>query len=327
MNQAGAIREAVPASRPATGSAPVRRQIITLARRPAIDPGVVRTESSERLSVFRLQTSATEGLINFMAHLTVEKLSLSFGGVTSLVHVGFKVEERSIYSIIGPNGAGKTTIFNCISGLYHPNQGRISFAGQDITKLKPHQIARKGIARTFQNIELFSHMTTMDNLLLGRHLHMKAGVLAGAMMWWRGAAAAREEVVHRRRVEEIIDFLDLHSARNSLVSSLPYGKQKLVELGRALALEPKLLLLDEPSAGMNLEEKGDLIFWIRDIRDMFGVTILLVEHDMNLVMDISDRVLALNYGQVIADGPPQEVQRHPEVLKAYLGEEQEEAHA
>ncbi|MEW5722133.1 MAG: ABC transporter ATP-binding protein [Thermodesulfobacteriota bacterium] len=258
-----------------------------------------------------------------MAHIRIENLSLAFGGIAALDRVSFQVEEKQVYSIIGPNGAGKTTIFNCISGLYRPDQGRILFKGEDITRLKPHQVARRGLGRTFQNIELFRHMTTMDNLLLGRHLHMKTGVWGGAAMLWRGSRAAREEVRHREQVERIIDFLDLQSARNMYVAGLPYGTQKLVELARALALEPELLMLDEPSAGMNMEEKGDLMFWIQDIRDVYGVTILLVEHDMNLVMDISDRVLALNYGQVIAEGGPEEVQRDPEVLKAYLGEDEE----
>lgn len=257
-----------------------------------------------------------------MSYLEAENLTLSFGGVRALDRVTFSVEEGSIYSIIGPNGAGKTTIFNCVSGLYRPDSGKIALAGKDITGLKPHQIAKLGVARTFQNIELFSHMSTMDNLMLGRHLHMKTGVWAGATMFWRGSRAAREEVSHRAHVERVIDFLDLQSARDRPVASLPYGIQKRVELARALAMEPTLLLLDEPSAGMNVEEKGDLMFWIRDVRDLYGVTILLVEHDMNLIMDISDRILALNYGRVIAEGGPEEIQRHPEVLKAYLGEEE-----
>lgn len=255
-----------------------------------------------------------------MAHLKVENLSISFGGLKALSGVTFEVKKGEIYSIIGPNGAGKTTVFNCISGIYKPSGGRIFFKDQDITPLKPYQIAEVGIARTFQNIELFAHMTTMDNLMLGRHTKLKTGVWAGATFLTAHSKAARDEIQNREIVEEIIDFLELQASRNQLVVNLPYGIQKLVELGRALALEPEVLLLDEPSAGMNLEEKENLIFSIRDIRDDFGITVLLVEHDMNLVMGISDRVLALNYGQVIAEGIPQEVQKHPEVLKAYLGE-------
>lgn len=235
--------------------------------------------------------------------------------------VNLGVEKGEIYSIIGPNGAGKTTVFNCISGIYKPDGGKIFFKDRDITPLKPHQVAQIGIARTFQNIELFSHMTTMDNLMLGRHTKLKTGIWTGAIFLTPNSKAAREEIQQREKVEEIIDFLELQAARNQLVVNLPYGTQKLVELGRALALGPEVLLLDEPSAGMNLEEKENLIFSIKDIRDDFGITILLVEHDMNLVMDISDRILALNYGQVIAEGVPREIQKHPEVLKAYLGEE------
>lgn len=255
-----------------------------------------------------------------MAHLKVENLSISFGGLKALSGVSFGVNKGEIYSIIGPNGAGKTTVFNCISGLYKPNSGKIFFKDQDITPLKPDQVAQVGIARTFQNIELFAYMTTMDNLMLGRHTKLKTGIWSGATFLTANSKAAREEIQNRGQVEKIIDFLELQAARNHMVINLPYGTQKLIELGRALALEPEVLLLDEPSAGMNLEEKENLIFSIRDIRDDFGITILLVEHDMNLVMGISDRILALNYGQVIAEGIPQEVQKHPEVLKAYLGE-------
>ncbi len=255
-----------------------------------------------------------------MAHLKVENLSISFGGLKALSGVTFAVKKGEIYSIIGPNGAGKTTVFNCISGIYKPSNGKIFFRDQDITPFKSYQVAEVGIARTFQNIELFAHMTTMDNLMLGRHTKLKTGVWAGATFLTANSKAARDEIQNREIVEEIIDFLELQASRNQLVVNLPYGIQKLVELGRALALEPEVLLLDEPSAGMNLEEKENLIFSIRDIRDDFGITVLLVEHDMNLVMGISDRILALNYGQVIAEGIPQEVQKHPEVLKAYLGE-------
>jgi branched-chain amino acid transport system ATP-binding protein len=255
-----------------------------------------------------------------MGILRVEDLSISFGGLQALDGVRFTVEKGEIYSIIGPNGAGKTTVFNCISGIYKPSGGKIFFKDQDITPLKPDRVARIGIARTFQNIELFAHMTAMNNLMLGRHNKLKVGIWAGATFLTANSKAAREEIQNRERVEEIIDFLELQAARNQLVINLPYGTQKLIELGRALALEPEVLLLDEPSAGMNLEEKENLIFSIRDIRDDFGITVLLVEHDMNLVMDISDRILALSYGQVIAEGVPAEIQKHPEVLKAYLGE-------
>jgi branched-chain amino acid transport system ATP-binding protein len=254
-------------------------------------------------------------------------MSIHFGGLTALDKVKFDVAKGSIFSIIGPNGAGKTTIFNCISGLYKPGSGRILFKGEEITGLKPHKIAQKGIARTFQNIELFSRMTTMENLMLGRHIHMKTGLWSGATFYRRGSKAARDEIRHRERVEEIIDLLDLQYARNQFVGGLPYGTQKLIELARALALEPELLLLDEPSAGMNSEEKQDLIFWVKDIQDELGVTILLIEHDMKMVMDISDRILAINFGKPIIEGVPEEVQRHPEVLKAYLGEDEFVDHA
>jgi branched-chain amino acid transport system ATP-binding protein len=253
---------------------------------------------------------------------TVESLSISFGGLTAADDVSFGVPRGSIFSIIGPNGAGKTTIFNCINGLYTPDTGKIIFNGEDITGLKPHKIARKGIARTFQNIELFSRMTTMENLMLGRHLHINTGVFSGATFFRRKSKAALEEIKHRAQVERIIDLLDLQFARNQFVGGLPYGTQKLIELGRALALEPELLLLDEPSAGMNTEEKQDLIFWIKDIQDELGITILLIEHDMRMVMDISDRILAINFGKPIIEGNTEEVQNDPEVLKAYLGEEE-----
>ena len=253
---------------------------------------------------------------------SIDRLRISFGGLVAVDDVSLNVIPGSIYSIIGPNGAGKTTIFNCISGLYKPDSGRIFFKGENIVGLKPHKIAQKGIARTFQNIELFSRMTTMENLMLGRHIHMKTGIWSGSTFYRRGSKAAREEIAHRERVEKIIDLLDLQSARNQFVGSLPYGTQKLVELGRALALEPELLLLDEPSAGMNSEEKQDLIFWIKDIQDELGVTILLIEHDMKMVMDISDLILVINFGKPITEGRPEEIQTHPEVLKAYLGEDE-----
>jgi branched-chain amino acid transport system ATP-binding protein len=252
----------------------------------------------------------------------VENLTISFGGLTAVNDVGFGVMKGSIFSIIGPNGAGKTTIFNCINGLYIPDSGKVIFKGEEITGLKPHKIAQKGIARTFQNIELFSRMTTMENLMLGRHLHINTGVFSGATFFRRKSKAALEEIKHRGRVERIIDLLDLQFARNQFVGGLPYGTQKLIELGRALAVEPELLLLDEPSAGMNTEEKQDLIFWVKDIQDELGITILLIEHDMRMVMDISDRILAINFGKSIIEGTPEQVQNNPEVLKAYLGEEE-----
>lgn len=258
---------------------------------------------------------------NKVDHFTVENLTISFGGLKAVNNVSFAVEKNSIFSIIGPNGSGKTTIFNMISGIYKPDQGRIVCDGENLVGLTPDRIARKGVARTFQNIELFSNATVMDNLLLGRHIHMKAGVFTGAFLWGRGSAVAREEINNREIVEKIIDFLDLQSVRNHYVTSLPYGKRKLVELGRALALEPKILLLDEPSAGMNTEEKQDLNIWIKDIQTDFKVTILLIEHDMNMIMGISDRIFAITHGEKIVEGTPREVQTHPEVIKAYLGED------
>ncbi len=256
------------------------------------------------------------------ALLQVDNVYLSFGGVNALLGVSFEVQRGEIFSIIGPNGAGKTTLFNCINGIYRPDGGRIRFKGMAIQRKKPDVIARLGIARTFQNIELFSNMNTMENILLGRHIYMQTGLLKGGLRWGRRSFAAREEVAHRRKVEEIIDFLELQAVRDKPVGGLPYGTQKRIELGRALALEPELLLLDEPCAGMNAEEKQDLVFWVKDIQDEMGVTILVIEHDMSMVMDISDRILAINFGRPIAEGPPEMVQHHPEVLKAYLGEDE-----
>ncbi len=256
-----------------------------------------------------------------MALFKVENLSISFGGLVALRAISFEVRKGTIFAIIGPNGAGKTTLFNCINGIYHPDEGYIFYKDREIQGRKPDRIARLGIARTFQNIELFSHMSTMENLMLGRHLFMKTGLFRGAFLWGRRSFAGREEVAHREKVEKIIDLLDLQAVRNKFVGALPYGTQKQVELGRALALEPELLLLDEPSAGMNSEEKQDMIFWIKDIQDELGVTILLIEHDMKMVMDISDRVLVINFGSTITEGTPDEVQKNPEVLKAYLGED------
>jgi branched-chain amino acid transport system ATP-binding protein len=254
-------------------------------------------------------------------YFDVSQLSISFGGIKALQNIEFSVKKGEIFSLIGPNGAGKTTLFNCISGLYRPDKGKIVFKGMPVEKSSPDAIARMGIARTFQNIELFSHMNTMENIMLGRHIHMETGLFKGMFMWGKRSFAGKEEVKHRKKVEEIINFLELENVRNTFAGALPYGTQKLIELGRALALEPELLLLDEPCAGMNAEEKQDMIFWIKDIQDDLGITILLIEHDMKMVMDISDRVLAINFGETIAFGTPDQVQNDPEVLKAYIGEE------
>ena len=258
-----------------------------------------------------------------MSLFKIENLSIQFGGLKAVNNVSFEVEENSIFSIIGPNGSGKTTIFNLINGIYKPDSGRILLNGEDLVGSRPDRVAKKGIARTFQNIELFTNATVMDNLMLGRHIHMKTGVWSGvtATLFGRRSRAAQEEVKNREFVEQIVDFLDLQSVRDKFVANLAYGKRKLVELGRALALEPTVLLLDEPSAGMNTEEKEDLNIWIKDIQELYKTTILLIEHDMNMIMGISDRILAINQGEMIVEGVPHEVQRHPEVIKAYLGEE------
>ena len=255
-----------------------------------------------------------------MTFLEIEHLTIRFGGLTALEDIALSIPRGALHAIIGPNGAGKTTLFNCISGIYSPQTGTIRFEGRDIRGFKPHAVARMGIARTFQNIELFQHMNTMENIMLGRHIHMRTGIFSGATMWGRRSFAGHEERVHRRAAEEIIDLLNLQSVRNKMVGGLPYGTQKRVEMGRALALEPRLLLLDEPCAGMTADEKQDMMFWIKDIQSELGVTILLIEHDMKMVMDISDRILAINFGKPITEGPPDSVRAHPEVLKAYLGE-------
>jgi len=257
-----------------------------------------------------------------MALLDVQNLSIGFGGILALKDVSLSVREGEIFSILGPNGAGKTTLFNCINGIYRPDRGRAFFDGVEITGKRPDKIAGLGIARTFQNIELFSHMTAMDNVLLGRHKFMKTGV---ARSFFCDPFVRREEIANREKAEEIIDFLEIQAARNQLVVNLPYGTRKLVELARALALEPKVLLLDEPASGMNLEERNDLIHWIGDIRDELGITCLLVEHNMNLVMQVSDRVLVLNFGEVIALGTPEEIAKDPHVTEAYLGQETDHA--
>ena len=248
--------------------------------------------------------------------LDISHLMLRFGGVTALQDVSFSVEKSALNAIIGPNGAGKTSLLNCVSGVYHPQQGRIVFDGQDVTRLGPAARTRLGIARTFQNIALFRGMTVLDNLLIGRHVHQKTGTIAGGVYWGRGR---KEEIRERERVEEIIDFLEIQPWRKQVVHTLAYGLQKRVELGRALALDPRLLLLDEPMAGMNAEEKEDMARYILDINEERGTTVLMIEHDMGVVMDLSHRVVVLNFGQKIAEGAPEDVQRSPEVQAAYLG--------
>lgn len=248
--------------------------------------------------------------------LSVEGVGIAFGGVRALRGVSMTVDEGAIVSVIGPNGAGKTTLFNCITGVYRADTGHVRLAGRELVGQKPHRIAGMGVARTFQNIELFARMSVLDNLLLGRHRHMRTGALAGMCFLPK---VRREEVAQRRRAEEILDFLDLQSARDRFVSQLPYGVRKKVELARALAVEPKLLLLDEPSAGMNAEEKEDLVHLITDIRDEMRITVVLVEHDMGLVMGISDHVVVLDHGERIAEGSPAEVTRNEDVIRAYLG--------
>jgi len=251
-----------------------------------------------------------------MSYFRAENLSLHFGGLKAVDSVSFAVEKGEILSIIGPNGAGKSSIFNLISRIYPPTHGKIFFEDQDITQEPAYDIAKLGIARTFQNIELFENATVLANLLVGRHRHSTTR-LWQELMFLPNVRAA--EKAHRHRVEHVIEFLDLEPYREKLISGLPYGVRKVIELARALCTEPKLILLDEPSSGLNVEETEDMSFWIRDMKTELGITVLMVEHDMTLVNRVSDRVIALNYGKVLAMGSPAEVQRHPDVVAAYLG--------
>jgi len=262
--------------------------------------------------------------------LRIDKLSLSFGGVRALIDVSLDIRDNEILAIIGPNGAGKTALLNCINGFYKPQKGEIHYDGQRITRMRPDKLAKLGIARTFQNIELYTGLSTQDNIMAARHVLMKQNFITGALYFgW----AHKEEIEHRRTVEDIIDFLEIEPLRKRVVAVLPYGMRKRVELGRALALEPKILLLDEPMAGMNLEEKEDIARFIIDVFEGQGATylntpvlrdgikcIILVEHDMGVVMDIADRIIVLDFGRKIAEGTPAEIKTNPEVIKAYLGE-------
>jgi branched-chain amino acid transport system ATP-binding protein len=251
-----------------------------------------------------------------MSLLQLDEISLRFGGLTAVDGVSFAVERGEVLTLIGPNGAGKTSIFNMISRLYSPSSGRIHFEGVDITRAPPHEIAERGIARTFQNIELFDNATVLANLLVGRHRHRTTRIYEDMLFLPR---VRKAEYANRRRVEEVIEFLDLQRYREQLITNLPYGVRKVCELARALCTEPKLLLLDEPSSGLNVEETDDMVYWINDIRSELGITVLMVEHDMTLVNRVSDRVMALNYGKVLALGTPSEVVRDRGVIAAYIG--------
>ena len=251
--------------------------------------------------------------------LDVKNISLRFGGVKALTDISFDVREHEVRAIIGPNGAGKSSMLNCINGVYEPQEGSISLRGQTFHHMNSRQVAEMGVARTFQNLSLFKGMSVLDNIMTGRNLRMKSGLFQQAVRGFGWGAAEREESMHRRSVEKIIDFLEIQAHRKTPVGRLPYGLQKRVDLGRALAMEPQMLLLDEPMAGMNVEEKQDMSRFILDVNDEYGTTIVLIEHDMSVVMDISDRVVVLDYGKKIGDGTPDAVRADPDVIAAYLG--------
>ena len=253
--------------------------------------------------------------------LSVEKVSLAFGGVKALTDVSFSVKKGEIFSIIGPNGAGKTSMLNCISGRYNPGEGQVSYKNREVTKLKPNARADMGIGRTFQNLALFGHMSVLDNIMVGRHHLLKNNFLSGPLYWFSGAQ--KEELQHRKSIEDIIDFLEISHIRKSIAGTLSYGLRKRVELARAIALKPDMILLDEPMAGMNQEEKEDMARYIMDLNEEWGMTVIMIEHDMGVVMDISDRVMVLDFGRKIAEGLPSEIMANKHVRKAYLGEEDE----
>lgn len=258
-----------------------------------------------------------EGRVQEDVILKGEQLTLSFGGITVLFYVSFNVKRGEIFSIIGPNGAGKTSLYNIINGFYKPQKGKLIFKEQEITHLRPDRIARLGIARSFQNIELFKHMTVLENLMLGSHIHIRYGLFKSLLYF---GPCLKEEVLHRKRVENVLDFLEITHIRTKHVGTLPYGLQKRVEMARALCLDPEILLLDEPMAGMNLDETEDMARFIVDVNRDWAKTVLLIEHDMGVVMDLSDRIMVLDFGEKIAEGTPDEIQRNPLVAKAYLGE-------
>jgi len=249
-----------------------------------------------------------------MSLLKVHSLTVQFGGIKALTEIDFEMEEQEILSIIGPNGAGKTTLFNCVSGVYRPTRGDVLFAGESLLGLSPDRIAQRGIGRTFQNIRLFNNMSVLDNLMLGRHLKFRRSLVHAFLR------IRKEELIHREKVEEIIDFLDLAAYRQARVIDCPYGVQKRVELGRAMVMEPKLLLLDEPVAGLTVEEKNRVAYLVTEMRGRFRFAVLLIEHDLRIVSRLADRMVVLNFGQKLTEGPPEEVQRNPEVIRAYVGE-------